>query len=180
MQEPSPQHYQDRQPAFLTADLYDEHHKNLQVCGTQFKSFGQHRCFFGPCSTVTTFEDHTPVLRALDSHGNGRVLVVDGQGSLHTGLMGDRLAAIGVQNGWRGVIINGVIRDSEGINALSLGVRAIGVTARRGWKAGASERDIPLSFGQATFTPGHWVYADVDSVILSKTELALAGESTTE
>ncbi len=160
----------------VTADLYDAHHETVGVCALQFRSFGRLQSFFGPCATVATFEDHTPVLKILSEPGNGRILVVDGQGSLRIGLMGDRLAEIGVRNGWAGVVINGAIRDSLGIDALDIGVKALGATARRGWSSGSSARDVPLEFGGITFAPGSWVYADVDSVLVSPTELALAGE----
>ena len=139
----------------------------------QFRSFGGRESFFGPCAIVATFEDHTSVLRALEQDGNGRVLVVDGRASLRVGLMGDRLAEIGVRNGWRGVVINGAIRDSAGIDALDLGVRALGTTARRGWKPGPSTEDQPVVFGGVTIRPGDWVYADRDCVIVAATEMTL-------
>lgn len=173
MENPSSSAAQELQHAFSTADLYDEHHTGLQVCDTEFRSFGLHRSFYGRCSTVTTFEDHTPVLKALETKGEGRVLVVDGQGSRRTGLLGDKLAAIAVENGWSGVIINGVIRDSLAINELDLGVKALGATARRGWAQVPSDRDLPFMFGSVRFTPGDWIYADSDCVILSKSELTL-------
>jgi regulator of ribonuclease activity A len=160
----------------VTADLYDAHHETVGVCALQFRSFGKRRSFFGPCATVATFEDHTPVLKVLSEPGNGRILVVDGQGSLRIGLMGDRLAGIGVANGWAGVVVNGAIRDSLGIDALVLGVKALGATARRGWNPGPFERDVPLAFGGVTFRPGDWIYADVDSVLVSPHRLELPSE----
>lgn len=159
------------QPSICTADLYDLHHDVLRVCETQFRSFGRYETFFGPCETVATFEDHTPVLRALEMQGNGRVLVVDGQASLRVGLMGDRLADIGVRNGWRGVVINGAIRDSVGIDALDIGVRALGTTARRGWSSGSSSQGNPVSIGGVTFAPGDWVYVDQDCIVATALEL---------
>ncbi|MEZ5777028.1 MAG: ribonuclease E activity regulator RraA [Paracoccaceae bacterium] len=161
------------QPPICTADLYDLHNDLLRVCETQFRSFGGCETFFGPCETVATFEDHTPVLRALETEGRGRILVVDGQGSMKVGLMGDRLAEIGAANGWRGVIVNGVIRDSAGIDALSIGVRALGTTARRGWTSGPSSQGKPVSFGGVTLAPGDWVYADRDCVIVAASELPI-------
>ncbi len=155
----------------VTADLYDLHHERLRVCELQFRSFGQTANFYGQCLTVATFEDHTPVLRALELEGEGRVLLVDGGGSLRVGLMGDRLAAIGAKNGWRGVVINGAIRDSLGIDALPLGVKALGTTARRGWSAAQATRGEPVSFGGASFATGDWIYADRDCVIASAEEL---------
>ncbi|MET3900321.1 regulator of ribonuclease activity A [Devosia sp. UYZn731] len=163
-----------RQPPIVTADLYDVHHAGLSVCELQFRSFGGNLSFFGPCATLATLEDHTPVLAALQQPGNGRVLVIDGQGSLRIGLMGDRLAKFGADNGWAGVVMNGVIRDSLGMENLDLGVKALGTTARRGWASFAATNDVPLTIGSATFRPGDWVYADVDCVIVSRTELDLA------
>jgi regulator of ribonuclease activity A len=157
----------------VTADIYDQHHASLQVCELQLRSFGKRRSFFGPCSTLSTFEDHTPVLAALQQPGEGRVLVVDGRGSLRIGLMGDRLAEIGVKSGWTGLIVNGAVRDSLGIDQLDIGVKALGVTARRGWTPTEGERDVPLHFGSVNFTPGHWVYADQDCVLVSPTRLDL-------
>ena len=75
---------------------------------------------------------------------------------------GDRLAEIGVRNGWAGVVINGAIRDSLGIDALEIGVKALGATARRGWSSGSSARDVRLGFVGVTFVRGNWVYADVE------------------
>ena len=160
----------------VTADLYDAHHEMVGVCALQFRSFGKLRSFFGPCATVATFEDHTPVLNVLSEPGNGRILVVDGQGSLRIGVMGDRLAGIAVAKGWAGVVVNGAIRDSLGIDALDIGVKALGATARRGWSSGSSARDVPLGFGGVTFAPGNWVYADVDSVLVSPHRLELPTE----
>lgn len=156
-----------------TADLYDVHHERVQVCDLQFRCFGQIDSFFGPCLTVATFEDHRPVLRALETEGRGRVLVVDGRGSLRVGLMGDRLAEIGAGNGWRGVIINGAIRDSAGIDALPIGVRALGTTARRSSTPAEAVEAAPLSFGGVTFATNDWVYADRDCVIVSADALPL-------
>lgn len=90
--------------------------------------------------------------------------------------MGDRLAGIGARNGWRGVAINGVIRDSAGIDALGIGVRALGTTARRGWAPGLSSAGKPVSFGGVTLVPGDRVYADRDCVIVAAAELPLPGQ----
>ncbi len=158
---------------FATADLYDRHHSRLSVCELQFRSFGGRLAFFGPCVTLQCFEDHEPVLAALKENGAGRVLVVDAAGSLRVGVMGDRLAGIGAQNGWAGVVINGAIRDSAGIDGLALGVKAVGTTARRSWNPGVAIRDRTVRFGNACFNPGDWIYADRDAVMVSGDELPL-------
>lgn len=158
----------------VTADLFDRYHETLEVCDLQFRSFGRLPTVAGPCSTLSAFEDHTPVLQALAEPGNGRVLVVDAGGSLRVGVMGDRLAGIGATNGWAGVIINGAIRDSVGIDRLAITVKALGTTARRGWAPSAGSRDTVLQFGGAVFRPGHWIYADQDCVIVSPRPLDIS------
>jgi regulator of ribonuclease activity A len=161
------------QPPVVTADLYDLHHDRVEVIDLQFRCFGRSASFFGPCATLQVFEDHTPVLTRLSTPGEGRVLAVDAGGSLRVGVMGDRLAGIGAANGWRGVVIAGAIRDSAGIDALDLGVRALGATARRGWSSNPSAAGLPLRLGGAEVREGDWLYADRDAVLVARELLAL-------
>jgi regulator of ribonuclease activity A len=162
------------QKPIVTADIYDVHHAKLDVCELQFRSFGQRLSFHGRCVTVKTFEDHLPVLEALQKPGEGRVLVVDAGASLQVGVMGDRVAEVGVRNGWLGAVIYGAIRDSAGIDQLDFGVKALGATARRTWLHGNGHHDVPLAFGGARFASGSFVYADGDSVLVSREELDLS------
>jgi len=161
------------QPSIVTADLYDLHHERVEVIDLQFRSFGRPTSFFGPCATLRVFEDHTPVLARLSTPGEGRVLAVDAGGSLRVGVMGDRLAGIGAANGWRGVVIAGAIRDSLGIDALDLGVRALGTTARRGWSPNPSAVGVPLRLGGVEVREGDWIYADRDAVLVAREALPL-------
>ena len=124
--------------------------------------------FCGPCATVDTAENHRPVLAALEKEGNGRVLVVDGHGSLRVGVLGDRIAAKAVANGWIGVVIVGAIRDSHGIDQLNIGVKALGVTARRSFAELKGSEGGVLGFGSVIVEPEQWVYADRDCVLVSR------------
>lgn len=156
-----------------TADLHDAHPEAVTVCETQFRCFGRKQSFAGPCFTIKSFENHRPVRAVLETPGDGRVLVVDGGGSLRVGLLGDQMATLAIENGWQGAVINGAIRDSEALNALDFGVRALGTTSRRSWDDEAGLVDCPLTIGSALFRSGSWVYADADSVIVSAQELSL-------
>jgi regulator of ribonuclease activity A len=163
------------QQSIVTADIYDIHHASLDICELQFRSFGKRTSFYGPCVTVKTYKDHLPVLEALQQPGKGRILVVDAGGSLRVGVMGDRVAEVGVRNGWTGAIIYGAIRDSAGIYRLDFGVKALGTTARRTWIHGTGHHAVPVTFGGARFTTGAWVYADADCVMVAASELDLSG-----
>ena len=49
-----------RQQPIVTADLFDMYYRHVQVCELQFCSYSRIESFYGPCSTLKTFEDHTP------------------------------------------------------------------------------------------------------------------------
>ena len=155
----------------ITADLYDEHGEQLQVLDAQFRSFGRVRAFAGPAATLRSFENHHPVRAFVEEPGEGRVLVVDGEGSLRCGLMGDLLAEIAIRNGWVGAVILGAVRDSRGMGKLDFGVKALGTTARRAAHAIPGERQVTLTMAGAIIQPGDWVYADEDAVLISREKL---------
>jgi regulator of ribonuclease activity A len=154
-----------------TADLNDANPDLVRVCNLQFRSFGKKLEFAGPCFTVKVFEDHRKVRAVAETPGEGRVLVVDGGGSLRMGLMGDQMAELAMSNGWIGAVINGPVRDSRAIDALDFGVKALGTTARRSTDEIGGLTDLPVAFGGIEFRSGWWVYADVDAVVVSETEL---------
>ncbi|YAL83048.1 ribonuclease E activity regulator RraA [Dermacoccaceae bacterium W4C1] len=151
-----------------TADLYDERGEELDSCSTQLRSYGARIAFTGPVSTIRCHRDNALVKTVLNSPGEGRVLVVDGGGALESALMGDLIAAAAVDNGWAGVIINGAVRDVAVLAGLDLGIRALGSNPRKSAKDGVGERDVPVTFGGATFTPGVQVWADEDGVLVEK------------
>lgn len=149
-----------------TADVCDVN-PDARVLALPLRDFGGRRVFDGPVSTLRVLEDNLLVRRALQEPGQGRVLVVDGGGSLRTALLGDQLASLAVQNGWAGLVLNGAVRDSAVLATLAgLGVKALGTCPRKSAKEGKGERDVPVSFGGVIFTPGEHVYADEDGVVV--------------
>ena len=153
--------------AFKTADICDDYAEEVQVADPVFRAFGRKLAFCGPAHTVRVFEDNARVRAALETDGAGRVLVVDGGGSLRCALVGDRLAALAVDHGWAGLVVFGAIRDSAEIDAMELGLRALATHPRRSIKRGAGEVDVAVSFASVTITPGDWVYADADGVLVA-------------
>src|SRR5919112_3678691 len=107
-----------------TTDLCDAH-PEIQVCEPVFQVFGGNVRFSGPIVTLKVFEDNTLIKQAVESPGEGRVLVVDGGGSRRCGLVGGNLAVSAAQNGWGGVVVDGYIRDSDELAEQLLGVRAL-------------------------------------------------------
>ena len=151
---------------FATADLIDAH-EHLQSCDVQFLSFGKSPRFFGAISTVRCRHDNALLKGVLSRPGSGRVLVVDGGGSLHCALVGDVIAGMAESNAWAGIVVHGAVRDTSAMAMLNLGVKALGSNPRRSAKAGAGEVDVPVQFGGVVFTPGHWLYSDEDGIVVS-------------
>lgn len=158
-------------PQFATADLSDEFGDALQVADALFTDYGGRRRFCGPIATVRCPEDNSLVRAALETPGEGRVLVVDGFGSRRVALLGDLLGELGVRNGWSGVVVFGCVRDTAALARLDLGVKALATQPRKSEKRGLGDRDVPLAFAGATFQPGHWLYADEDGIVIATRRL---------
>lgn len=156
---------------FQTADLCDAHEGRVKIVSPMFRSYGGQKAFCGQITTLKVFEDNSLVRTALEGPGQGKVLVVDGGGSMRCALVGDQLALLGVKNQWAGVIVYGCIRDSKAIGTMELGLFALGTHPLKSIKKGAGDHDIAVTFGGVTFTPGHFVYADEDGVVVSDSSL---------
>lgn len=156
---------------FATADLCDAHPEQVRVADAVFRNYGGVERFAGSIDTLQVFEDNALVAEALGTPGHGRVLVVDGGGSLRTALVGGRLAAMAHKNGWAGVVLNGCIRDSVEIREIAIGVRALATSPLRGGKQGTGNRGEKVTFAGLTFTPGQYLYADQDGVIVADRSL---------
>ncbi|SEH57044.1 regulator of ribonuclease activity A [Mycolicibacterium rutilum] len=149
-----------------TADLVDEIGPDVRSCDLQLRQFGGHDRFAGPITTVKCFEDNALLKSVLSEPGNGGVLVIDGDGSVHTALVGDLIAGLGVDNGWVGLIINGAVRDAATLRTLDIGIKALGTNPRKSSKTGAGQRDAAVEFGGVVFVPGHHAYSDDDGIVV--------------
>jgi regulator of ribonuclease activity A len=149
-----------------TADLVDDIGPEVRSCDLQLTQFGGRGVFAGPISTVHCFQDNALLKSVLAEPGNGGVLVIDGDGSLHSALVGDLIAELGRSNGWAGLIINGAVRDASILRTLEFGIKALGTNPRKSTKTGAGERDVAVTFGGVTFVPGEVAYSDDDGIVV--------------
>ena len=156
---------------FKTPDLCDQFEaelgKSLRVVAPMFKRYGGRTAFSGQIVTLKLFEDNSLVRTAFGEEGKGKVLVIDGGGSLRCALVGDQLAILAQKNGWEGVIVYGCIRDSGDINGIDIGVRALDTHPQKSIKKNVGDRDLPVTFGGVTFNPGEYLYADEDGIVVS-------------
>ena len=155
-----------------TCDLCDKFEGEVRVLELPLSDFGGRVAFSGLVSTVKALEDNSLVRDAVAEPGQGRVLVIDGGGSLRRSMLGDMLAEKAAANGWAGVLVNGAIRDSAAIGELELGVKAIATCPMKTDKQGQGLRDVPVEFGGLVIRPGDWLAADEDGVVLADAPLA--------
>jgi len=157
--------------SFSTPDLCDDFPELVRVVEPMFINFGGTATVCGEIFTVKCFEDKSLVKENASKPGYGKVMVVDGGGSLRRALLGDLIAKDAVKNGWEGFIIYGCIRDVDIINRLDVGVHALDTVPLKTEKKGIGELNIAVTFGGVTFRPGEYVYADNNGVIVSKEKL---------
>ncbi len=162
---------------FATTDLCDDHPAllddgRLTALPPVFLQFGRHIAFYGRVTTVKVHEDNALVRSTLEAPGNGNVLVVDGGASLRRALVGGQLALLAQDNGWAGIIVNGCVRDTAEINACEIGVRALAAHPQKSGKKGTGERNIRVDIAGVAVSPGDWVYADADGILIAQQKLA--------
>ena len=154
-----------------TCDLCDGFEGQVRVLELPLADFGGRIAFSGIVSTIKALEDNSRVREAVAEPGHGRVLVIDGGGSLRRSMLGDMLAEKAVANGWSGVLVHGAIRDSAAIGRLALGVKALAACPVKTEKRGQGELDVVLSFAGVSIAPGDYVYADLNGVLVSGARL---------
>lgn len=156
---------------FVTCDLCDDNEGHVSVLEPIMSQFGGRDAFGGQIVTVKCHEDNSRVKELLATPGKGKVLVVDGGGSLRCALMGDMIGESAVKNEWEGVIIYGCVRDVDALSELDLGVQALAPIPIKSVRKGVGEVELPVTFGSVTFCSGEYVYADNNGVIVAKEKL---------
>ena len=161
---------------FSTCDLCDANENllgdgSLAVLPPVFRSIGKRVAFSGQAATLKVFEDNVMVRAALETPGNGRVLVVDGGGSLRCALVGGNLGKLAEKNGWAGIIVHGCVRDVAELDACDVGLRALAVHPQRSVRKGVGEQELTVRIEGVAVRPADWIYADADGVLVARTKL---------
>ena len=154
-----------------TPDLCDANPELVRIVEPLFKNFGGKKSFGGEIVTIKCFEDNSLVKENAGQNGKGKIMVVDGGGSLKKALLGDLIAETAMNNGWAGFIIYGCIRDVGPIGSMDIGVKAINSTPLKTERKGEGELNVPVTFAGVTFSPGEYVYSDETGIIVSGKQL---------
>ena len=152
---------------YNTSELCDTFYDVVDVVEPMFSNYGGCSSFGGSISTVKCFEDNGLIIDTLSENGEGKVLLVDGGGSLRRALIDAKIAELAANNNWEGIIVYGTVRDVDALEDLDLGIQAMASIPVGADSNGTGEIEIPVNFGGVTFLPGDHIYADNTGVILS-------------
>ncbi|HEW97045.1 MAG: putative 4-hydroxy-4-methyl-2-oxoglutarate aldolase [Candidatus Parabeggiatoa sp. nov. 3] len=156
---------------FQTAHLCDHFFKKIKVANPIFRSFGGRATFSGQINTVKVYDDCLLVQEIVNQPGQGKVLVVDGGGSLRCALVGKVIAQLAADKGWEGIIVDGCIRDVATLAQMNIGIKALNSYPLSNTKNGRGDHNVPVTFAGLTFFPKHYVYADADGIIVAESQL---------
>lgn len=152
---------------YNTSDLCDTYIDMVDVVEPMFSSFGGRNSFAGAVSTIKCFETNGLIAEAVKEDGVGRVLLIDGGGSLRRALIDADIAETAAQNGWEGIICYGSVREVDSLEELDIGIQALASIPVGAEDTEFGEHEVPVNFGGVTFLPADYVYADTTGIILS-------------
>jgi regulator of ribonuclease activity A len=162
-------------PNWSCADICDKYGDSVSYCNTYpFRHFTKTRKFHGPVVTIKCRDDNSKVKEQLGIPKRGHVLIVDGEGSTNRALLGDVIANSALSNGWAGIVVYGVVRDSEALEDMEgIGIIALGTNARKSDRKGEGSVNEQVTFCGLTITPDYHIYVDQDGIILAENPLEI-------
>lgn len=153
-----------------TCDLCDAHKSDssgaLRVLPPVFHSYGGRSRMAGRVSTVQCLDDNSRVKEAVNTPGEGRVLLVDAGGTLRRSMVGGLLAVAAAKNGWAGVVVWGAVRDKAELAAADVGIFALALTPMPTDRKDQGLRDVPVQIEGLLIRPGEYLVADEDGIVV--------------
>jgi regulator of ribonuclease activity A len=152
---------------YNTSELCDLFTDSVDVVDPIFTSYGGRYSFGGEITTVKCYEDRGLIDRILSEPGVGKVLLIDGGGSVRRALIDSESVIMAVDNGWEGIVCYGSVRDVDMLSDYDIGILAINAIPVNAPSEEIGDIDLPVNFGGVTFLPEDHLYADSTGVILS-------------
>lgn len=158
---------------FSTSLLCDMYADMIDVAEPMFVSYGGLNRFYGSVSTIKCFEHNGLIRQAVEEDGSGKVLLIDGGGSIRRALVDAEIAEQAAQNNWEGIIVYGAVRDVDELEEIEIGIQAMASIPVGAADDDSGEIDVAVNFASITFLPEDYVYADSTGIILSPEPLDL-------
>ncbi|WP_028025875.1 ribonuclease E activity regulator RraA [Enterovibrio calviensis] len=157
---------------YNTSELCDAYLEQVDVLEPMMSSYGGRSSFGGQITIIKCYENNSLIREVAEQNGVGRVMLIDGGGSLRRALIDAEIAKTAAENGWEGLVVYGCVRDVDSLDEIDIGIQALAsfpVGAESSDTGmGVGESDVPVNFGGVTFIPEDHLYADNTGVILSQ------------
>ena len=115
--------------------------------------------------TVNTCNgDNFPIHYATYTTPPGYVMVKDGNDFTRKAYLGDLIAGAAKAVGFKGIVIDGYVRDYEGLKELGLPIFCKGFMQAGPIKKGPGQVNVPIHCGGVSVEPGDLVVAGADGV----------------
>ncbi|GIC77458.1 ribonuclease E activity regulator RraA [Moritella sp. F3] len=152
---------------YNTSELCDIYADMIDVVEPMFMNFGGKSSFGGQITTIKCFESLGLIEETLQQPGLGKVLLIDGGGSLRRALVDSDIAQMAFENEWEGIIVYGSIREVDQLDDINIGIQSLASIPVGADDNRTGEVDVAVNFGGVTFLPDDHVYADSTGIILS-------------
>ena len=156
---------------YNTSELCDIYADMIDVVEPMFMNFGGKSSFGGRVTTLKCFESLGLIEDIVAQPGLGKVLLIDGGGSLRRALIDSDIAQQACDNEWEGIIVYGSIREVDKLEDINIGIQALASIPVGADNNRFGELDVAVNFGGVTFLPDDHVYADSTGIILSQDPL---------
>lgn len=152
---------------YNTSELCDLFADSIDVVEPMFISFGGLDSYGGEVTTVKCFENKGLIESVLEQPGEGKVLLIDGGGSMRRALLDAATVQMACDNGWEGIICYGCVREVDRLEDIEIGLHALAAIPVGADNEEIGDSDIAVNFGGVTFLPEDHIYADTTGIVLS-------------
>lgn len=149
------------------ADISDQMNR-LYAVDPEIKSLAaSEKRLIGPACTVRVFPgDNLMVHKSLDVAQPGDVVVIDARGSSLNAVLGDMVCTKAKHRGIAGFVVDGYVRDIEGVRETGFPVFARGTTPVGPLHRGPGEINYPVCCGGVVVHPGDIVVGDASGIVI--------------
>jgi len=155
------------------SQLCDIYTDTIDVVDPLLTNFGNRNSFAGEVVTIKCFESLGLIYKTLEKNGSGKVLLIDGGGSLRCALINAHIAELAVENCWEGIVVNGCVREVDVLEELDIGIQAITAIPVGAEDSEIGKINVPVHFAGVTFLPNDILYADSTGIIISPEPLEM-------
>lgn len=151
-----------------TSELSDIFNEKLEYLDPIFKSYGKKTKFSGSAVTLKCYDDIASIKTEVANFGKGKVLLIDGGGFQGAAVLDEIISSEAVESQWEGIIVYGNVRNSNKINDMNIGVKALGENLRIAKKREFDEKCFEIEIEGTKINYGDIILTDGDGIVIFK------------